>query len=312
MIVKTLSLLLCLAPVAAVAQEAARLSGPVSGIIFDSKLHALRPMVGVPGASYLGDALLTGLDAASVSPAGDRALAAAEGRLLLVTGLRDAAVQSVVLDGAIDAVDNIAWSSDGAFAAVYSSAGASAQVVRDAARNAAAGTAIDVPFAVSALAVGADGEIVAAAAGGVYLLAPGAAPRLLAPMAGAAALAVRGTSLYAADAAAGQLWLIEHFATSPAASVFADGLESPVGVALSADGKRILVASSQAKTVRVFDAASRAAVRQVDLDVTPTRLAGFGGRDVWLLNAADGTDPLFVATGGDEPAAWFVPAGREQ
>jgi hypothetical protein len=288
------------------------LSGPVSGILFDAKAHALRPMLGVPGASYLGGALVSGIDAAAVSPDGVRALAVADGRLLLVTGFGDGAPQTALLDGAIAAVDRIAWSPDGAFAAVSSSSGASAQLIRDAARNAATGPAIDVPFALSALAVGTDGEVLAGGDAGVYLLAAGSAPRQLAAMDRASALAVRGSSVYAAAAGSGQVWLIENYATSPAASIFAGGVDSPVGMALAADGKRLFVASSEGRMVRVLDTATHATLRQVELDIAPTQLSAFGGRDVWLLNAADGADPLYVATGGDEPAAWFVPAGREQ
>ena len=307
---KTVSLLLCLVPLAATAQVGTRLAGPVSGIIFDAQARALRPMLGVPGASYLGAALAADLDAAVVSPDGERALAVSGGQLLLVTGLKSAVLAAPV-DGAIAGVDRMAWSADGAYAAVYSSGGASAQVLREA--GAAAGPAMPVAFAVTALAVGTDGDVAAGAADGVYLLAAGSAPRLLAPMGRVSALAVRGTSLYAADVANGSLWTIGNFASSAEAALFAEGVDSPVGVQVSADGRRLFVASADSRIVRLFDVASRTAVRQVELEVTPTELTGFGGRDLWLLNSGgSGADPLYVATGGDDAAAWFVPAGRQQ
>ena len=310
--IRILSTVLCLMPAVALAQDATRLSGPVTGIIFDAKSHALRPMVGVPGASYLGDALVSGLDAAAVSPDGSRALAVADGRLSLITGLREGAAQSAVLDGAIPAVDRIAWSPDGAFAGVYCSSAGSAQLIREAAGNPAPGAAADVPFPVNALAVGMNGELIAGADGGVYLLSPGAAPRLLAPMTSVVALAVRGTSLYAADTGAGQVWLIENYAGGASASIFLDSIDAPVGIAISADGRRLLAASRKAKTVAVLDTASHAPLRSLNLDIAPAELTGFGGRDVWLLNNSSGADPIYIATGGDEPAAWFVPAGRGQ
>lgn len=289
---------------AAMAQST-RVAGPVSGIVFDARTHALRPMVGVPGASYLGDALLSGIELAAVAPDGDRALAVVEGRLMLVSGLSTGAVMTAAVDGAIEGVTQIAWSNGDA--AVLAGA-----TLAQSFRKGAAGAPIELPFRLTALAAGDDGEVIAGADGGVYLLAPGSAPRLLAALAQPSAIAARGTSLYAADSATGQLWLISNFATSASAAVFADGIDSPVGVRVSADGKRIVVASA-AKAVRVFDAATRAATRSVELDVMPTELASFGGRDVWLLNSnAAGADPLYVATGGDDAASYFVPAGREQ
>ena len=48
---------LCLAPLSANAQNSGRIEGPISGVIFDRSSRALRPMIGVPGASYLGPAI---------------------------------------------------------------------------------------------------------------------------------------------------------------------------------------------------------------------------------------------------------------
>ena len=43
------------------AQEA-RLSGPISGLVFDRPSHSIRPIMGLPGAAYLGDPLVDGLE----------------------------------------------------------------------------------------------------------------------------------------------------------------------------------------------------------------------------------------------------------
>ena len=58
---KTISLLLVLAPAATLAQDGARVDGPVAGFVFDADRHALRPILGVPGASYLGPAVVSGV-----------------------------------------------------------------------------------------------------------------------------------------------------------------------------------------------------------------------------------------------------------
>ena len=75
----------------------------------------------------------------------------------------------------------------------------------------------------------------------------------------------------------------------------------------------VAVRHGQGMFVGVWDLASRSSSTQVQLDFSPTELRAFGGRDVWLLNSdSSGVGPFYVATGGSEPAAWFVPAGREQ
>ena len=83
----------------------------------------------------------------------------------------------------------------------------------------------------------------------------------------------------------------------------------PVGLQLS--GKRLFVASAGSRTLDVFDLDSRAAAGRIDLDFTPATLAAFGDKPLWLMNAGDGEEPLYVLEGGREPAVYFVPAGRE-
>ena len=87
------------------AQDGTALSGPVSGFVFDQGAHALRPVLGMPGASYLGAPVLDGLEAAGVSPDGSAALAVKEGALLLVAGLRSAEASAAALEGAIGGAD---------------------------------------------------------------------------------------------------------------------------------------------------------------------------------------------------------------
>jgi hypothetical protein len=301
--------LLCVLPPALAAQTGAKLAGPISGIVFDRAAGALRPMVGVPGASYLGDAIASGLESATVAPDGDLALAVSQGRLLLLTDLKSGTPVSTVLNAL--AGDRIAWSPDGASAAVYSSRAAQAQILRDLRANPAPGALIDVPGAVSALALSDAGDLVAGFESGVCLLAPGSAPRQIAAAASASALLARGHDLFAA--AGSQIWLIGAFAESASPELFAGDLGAISGLQISADGKRLFAADSVNRQVRVFDLTTRAATGQAAVDVAPSELRTFGGRDLWLLNSdSNGEFPLYVLTGTGDPAAWFVPSGRAQ
>jgi sugar lactone lactonase YvrE len=180
-------------------------------------------------------------------------------------------------------------------------------------RAPAPGEVMETGSGLTALAVSAQGELAAGMEDGVYLLAPGAAPRRVATATRPAALAFRRADLFVADTGADRVLLVESYATNPAASIFAGGVETPVGVQVSEDGKRLYVAGAKARVLNAYDVAGRFATGQAQLDFTPSEMRAFGGRDIWLLNSGSGgLDPLCVGTGAGEPAAWFVPAGREQ
>lgn len=307
---KLIPYILLLAPTAALPQDGARVGGPVAGFVFDSAQHALRPILGVPGASHLGPAVVSAVDYAAISPDGASALAISEGHLVLVSGLFDPAPAMNPID-VIDGVDRIAWSPNGAFAAVYSSAARQVSIVRDLPRTPAAGAAIHYDDPITALAVSSAGDLLAGSENGVFLLAPGAAPQLLASATRPVALSFRGLDLFVADAA-GRILMVENFAAAPAVSVFADGVPAPVGLQISADGKRLFVASAETRQLVAFDVAGRNPIARADLDTAPAELRPTGGRDLWLLNADIGAGPLYIATGERDPAVWFVPDGREQ
>jgi hypothetical protein len=307
----TVAALLLAGSVASVAQVGTRLSGPISGVVFDQHARVLRPIVGVPGASYLGLPIATDIDAAAVSADGSFALAVASGRLSVFSSLRDTA-SSAPVDQAIEAVDRLVWSPDGTVAAVYSTQAARAQVIRDVRTIPAAGPAIDIAGAVTSLAVNSEGDLLAGMEGGVYLMSAGSAPRLIVASGRPASVSIQGSDLYIADSTAGTIVLVRNYASAPAASVFADGLASPVGVQITADGKRLFAATAGDKLLQMFELSSRAAVGRVELDCAPSGLFLLGSRDTWLLNAAGGQDPLYLATGTGDAAAWFVPMGRDE
>jgi len=61
---------------------------PTLGHVFQPDTAAIRPINGIPGASFLAAPLLTGLRSASVSRSADTAIVAKSDGLFLVTGLR--------------------------------------------------------------------------------------------------------------------------------------------------------------------------------------------------------------------------------
>lgn len=307
-----LSIILLFCAVSAPAETA--ITGPVAGFVFDQQARALRPMLGVPGAAYLGGVSLADLDSAAIAPGGGRALAVREGAVFLVTRL-GAGSEAVPIEGAIPGARLMSFSADGSTAAIYSPESRRAQVLRNLAKTPAAGEAIDLaalPGEVTALAAAGEDVLIGIAAeqgGGIYLCAAGAAPRLLAEAAAPSALILHGRDAWFTDRARSQVWQVRNFAEEATPLLFAD-VDAPVGLQLA--GKRLYVAGAGSRTLDVFDLDARAAAERIELEFTPATLAACGEKPLWLMNAAGGEEPLYVLEGGDRPAVYFVPAGREE
>ncbi|MGA2741654.1 MAG: hypothetical protein ABSG65_29980 [Bryobacteraceae bacterium] len=308
---------------AAWAQPATAVAGPVTGFIFDPQTGAVRPMMGIPGAAYLGQVVAAGLNTASVAPDGSAALAVQQlGRLVLFTGLRGTNPPVVLnIPGAIAAADHFAWaggSSASGTAAVYSSRTGRAQILTNLTQSPVAAAPIDLsglPGRVTALAFDGQRLIVGVAsneAGGIYLASASSGIQRIAHAVSPSAIDLSGSSLYFADNQAQQIWQVQSYAATPAAVLFANGsgINSPAGLQVSADGQRLYAANAGSRTLAVYDIASRSEVQSLDLGFTPTRLDLFGDSLTFLLNGA-GPGPLYVVRDGapGKAAVYFVPAG---
>jgi hypothetical protein len=300
------------------AQSSAGVAGPVTGFVFDSQLGAVRPMLGIPGGAYLGNAVATGLGAASVAPDGSAALTVQQGgKLVLYSGLRSAATVALAVPGAIAGADHFAWATNSTAAAVYSSRNGQGQILTNLAASPAAAALIDLsslPGQVTALAFDGQRLILAVASGdsgGIYLATAAAGVQRVASAASPSAMALAGSSLYFADNQSQQIFQVENYATTPAAVLFANdsGISSPAGLQVSADGLRLYVANAGNRKLAVYDIASRSPVQSLDLAFTPTRLDRFGDSSVFLMNGS-GQGPLYVVRdgGAGKAAVYFVPA----
>ncbi len=302
---------LCVWAAAAGAQEAGGVGGAVAGFVYESGARALCPVLGVPGAAYLGRPVLAEVEAASVAPNGSAALAVKAGRLHLAAGLRGGRPEVAAIEGAIEGADRFAWSPDGATAAVCRSKARRAQIVSNLAGKPRAGAPIDLPGDAVALAVAGEMLLagVAGENGGVYLLTAGGGARRLATAARPAAMTIAGRDLYFADRERGHVWQVRDFSGQATPLLFAEGLREPVGLQVA--GKRLFVANAGDRTVEVYDLDARASIAALTLNAAPEGLEAFGGRSLWLLNAVPAAgDPFYVLDGGAEsPAIYFIPAG---
>jgi len=312
---KTFFLLLPAAALAAWAANDAAVRGPVTGFVFDSQTHALRPMLGIPGAAYLGPSAVSPADAAWVSPDGSAALVAQAGRLSLYTGFGNATPAAIRIPGGI-VPDRVAWAPADGAAALYSSGNAQVQIVTSLVTAPVAASPIDVsgiPGQITAMAF--DGQLlllgVSGSSGGIYSVKSQSAPERIASAYQPSALALAGADLYFADQKSGQIWQVRNYGTQPASVSFSNdaGISSPVGLQLSADGARLFVANSGSRTVGVYDVASRSGIETLQLDFTPSGMDRFGDASVFLLNsAARASEPLYVLSDSAvRRAVYFVP-----
>lgn len=299
------------------AQPSAGVAGPVTGFIF-SPSGNIGPMLGIPGAAYLGPAVATGLNAASVAPDGSAALAVQQvTQLVLYSGLRKGIPVALAVTGAIAGPDHFAWAANGASAAVYSSTAAQGQILTRLAPSPSpvAAAPIDLsglPGPVTVLAFDGQRLIVGVSgdSGGIYLAGAAAGDRRIATAANPSAIALAGGSLYFADSQSQQIFQVLNYAGTLAATVFANdsGIDSPAGLQVSADGQRLFVANAGNRKLAVYDIASRTPIQTVALNFTPTRLDLFGDSSVFLMNGS-GQGPLYVVRdgGAGKAAVFFVP-----
>ena len=321
----TLSILLILTIVAlapAAAQQA-QLSGPVSGFIFDSEAQAIRPIIGIPGASYIGDALIADLDLAAVAPNGKMALALRRGDLLLIRTLDAAAPAPQLVREGLGKPDQIVWNSDSSAAALYTSANAAVQICRNLDATPTMDEPLDLsrlPGPLTALALPASARFVLGGvggdAGGIYLApADGTPARFLTPLNRPVALALaRGDrDVFAADGASGEILEIRRYEDAPEIVTFASagpGLEDLVGLALAADEKTLFVASRSAKEVAAYSTASPGEALRMPLDFEPSFMQPVKAGSLFLLSTGSpGKRPFLVLDAGQAPAVYFVPAG---
>lgn len=314
--IKQLILILCAGSMAGWAANDAAVQGPVTGYIFDAQTHAIRPMLGIPGAAYLGAPVASRVDAAAVSPDGSAALVVQAAQVTLYSGLANLQPAAVPMPGAL-AADNFAWGPSGTAAAVYSSATRQAQVLSNLPAAPSAGLPMDLSgLAGKVTAMAFDGQriilaVASATAGGIYSVTAQSGPQLVASAGSPFAIVLAGADLYYADNQAQQIWQVRSYATRPAPVLFAAdaGISSPAALQLSSDGARLYVANAGSRTLGVYDVAARSPVQSLPLNFSPTKLDRFGDASVFLLNSvSQGKTPLYVLSDKlDKRAVYFVP-----
>lgn len=317
---------ICLPAILAAAPLVAQqghVAGPVSGYVFDRGARVLRPVLGIAGASILGDGVDFGMPATAVyvAPRLDAAFVVAGGSVHLFR-LGSGAPAEAPLNGIGGVPEGVAFSPSGTAAALF--AGGHVQLVKGLPGAPALAGVVDAranqqvspinvrphPYrlmATESYAVSDDGTLLlVSSAGSVRLMQASGNEQTLMDSTGAAlvAFASGGHDAVVASPTGPGLVVVRDVAgaATPQPVAAAADIASANGVAFSADGGKVYVARSRGG-VAVFDVAAKTRA-DITCDCVPFGLTPMGS--LYRLNDL-GTGPLWLL----DPAGGrivFVPA----
>jgi len=312
------------------AQSSSAFSGYTLGFVFDTRISALRPLSGIPGAAFLGTALDAGgpVRNAYVAPRQNYAIALTDNGVVvvqLVSGADPPVVTPLGIDSA--AAVMVALSPNGAAVALYSPNEALIRIVTGLpgapvlARSVPAGA---VSGAIRLLAISNDAAVLIAVThdttsdstspDAVALLDNDGNPRTLTNSPHPSALLFLGDShdVLIADDSADTLSLIQGLPDAGSSTVLADassGISGPVGLNTASSGN-VVVANGRAANILVLDP-SGTQIGTYPCLIAPTGLSRLNGNAVFLLNVISNDDPLWLFDGDSStPRVMFVPVDQ--
>ena len=298
------------------------MSGSALGFVFDPQIHGLRPLLGIPGASIFGKTvgLRVEITDAIVAPARDHALAiTGDSELVEVRQLSSAPVVHPVLREK-SVIDVMRLSPMGGEAILYRRAANTYQLVTNLPGAPAAGEEFDLPAShgsLTALAL-ADGGRVALAgfsdgeSGAIYLLSRTGHAAWISGVRHPSAITFVSHSHDAlvADRADDRIYLLRNATGNVATLLIADkhdGVDQPVAVEASGDGRQIFAANARSKTILTVDLANGAHVLH-SCHCVPTTLSHLNGNALYRITEPS-KGPMWLFDGdAPQPRIVFVPA----
>lgn len=297
------------------------LGGPVAGLIVDEQTRAVRAVLGLPGSAHAAASRLGTVDFAAAAPNGRSALIAKKGSLYLVKRVDLAEPQFQLVRESVPAFAHAVFTPDSNTVALLDTGNKRIELVSGLNSEARSREGIDVSSlagSIVSLAVARDGEYVFASvqdsdeAATLYLLKSGDVARPLHSLGRAGALLLQGDVLWAADPGRNEVLRIANWADAPqieSIATEAHGVNNPVGLTLSADAKRLFVASAGTRQIVAMDLATREVTAALDLGFTPTRLERSGSM-LLLTSPVAGEQPAQVFD-AERMSVFFVPVSKE-
>ena len=287
------------------------LSGPGSGYAFAA--GGFRPILGIPGAAYLGSRIPGTELFASVAPNGVSAITFGESGVRFTAGLGE--TEPVPLEDAI-APAIVHWAADSGAAALYSRDAQAIQFSTSLASAPRMGIPIrmdELGVTGAPLAVDAGARLAAVCTGeGLGILGMAGLMRTQVSCEGFSTGAFHGsTALYLAGS--GQIVEIRDWENGGQTRTLpGNDLSQPVAAAVwtGADAILFIVADASANRLHVFDAGAGNELERFDLDSTPSSLDAIG-KQAFLLNRDRAVSaPLLVFQLAPQHAVQFIPAGE--
>lgn len=275
---------------------------PVGGFVYDGSVRGLRPMLGIPGSSYLGAPVVENLDAAWSSPNRDIAVFSREGSTRAVRGLKTLTpfeLETELLPG----VTKVAWSASGNRAVLYKEADGSLQNISFTPGAMKIGLSSTSPARITQLVVSNSGRIALATSDGLFALSSDGNLETLWSASPSAVAFSASERLFAASGEA----IYEILSSGALEQVIAVGASA---LAVTSDRIWALDATGLLLTAYDFTGNKHA---EVHLDRAPSStLEALQPGDLFLLNGpgSPGQAVSVLSTRRDEPGAYFVPVGE--
>ncbi|MCU1257599.1 MAG: hypothetical protein JWO80_484 [Bryobacterales bacterium] len=292
----------------------AQFSGPSLGLVYDAPNQALRRIAGLPGGATLSDPVLTGIAFAAVAP--DHSFA-------IVSSADGSGYQLFTRDGlsalppGLTPSARVAFSPGGGAAAFYADGSASLTLVTGLPSQPSL-QAIAVGGAVGKFAVNDAGSLLVSvprqpAGESVLQISPQGQPVQVLDVTQAAAIIFSrdGAKAWIADAAENRIWSLSQFDTSAVAAPIAsdaDGLSTPLALAVSTDARTLWIGNGGTNGVITFDLFQGTALASLTCSCKLTTLSPLTGAGVFRLTDL-ATDPIWILDASQPaPRILFIPA----
>jgi hypothetical protein len=296
------------------ATPAATAQSPQLGYFWNAPDQTLRPIVGIPGSSQVGQSVVpagTYTAAAASSASAAAVLQDPDGSLdvmTLPTG------QPVHISAATTTGAQIRFSPAGKFAIVFTP-GARAFSLLTGLPSTPSASLITSTFAIQEATISDAGNIAAATSNStgisIQIVAANGAATSVGSVGALGGLAfASGDSLLFADASANTLTLVQSASTKPSPTLVPTAalLMTPSGLGVSQNGQWALVANTgEASAIRIDLTAQNAPLR-IACACTPALVAPLSGMGTFRITAA-GMGPIWAIDAGvSAPRSFFIPA----
>ena len=255
------------------------------------------------------------LEKAAISPLQDYALASAgEDRGVVLVSVLHGRFAATPVRGVRALPDQIVLSAAGQAAALYYKDRNQIQVLSGlpGAPKVSIELLLSAGSSPSALAVGDDAHTVLAGVGTtVYLVTPSGEAPILTDLGSIAALTLDSSlTALVADGVRNQIHRVRDVTGAAAADIVAgkaQGISSPVGVAISPDGHRAFIANAKSGAIAIVDLHGGAPVEKISCACKLTGLDRLAGDGVFRLTGLSDKAMWVLEAGARAPRVVFVP-----